>query len=57
VRRAIARLLAAGRIAPGAVLIAETARDEPVPISAPLLAERTHGVARISIWREMAAES
>jgi 16S rRNA (guanine966-N2)-methyltransferase len=52
--RAIARLRAAGRVAPGSLLIAETAREEPPPTSAPLLAERAHGAARISIWREPA---
>jgi 16S rRNA (guanine966-N2)-methyltransferase len=56
VPRAITRLRAAGRIAPGALLIAETARDEPLPTAAPLLAERSHGAARISIWREMALQ-
>jgi 16S rRNA (guanine966-N2)-methyltransferase len=56
VPRAIAHLRAAGRIAPGALLIAETARDEPLPTNAPLLAERGHGATRISIWLEMAAE-
>jgi 16S rRNA (guanine966-N2)-methyltransferase len=47
----LARLRAAGRIAPGALLIAETARAEPLPTSEPLLAERNHGAARLSIWR------
>ena len=51
VPRAIARLRVAGRIAPGALLIAETARAEPPPTSEPLLAERSHGAARLSIWR------
>ncbi len=48
---ALSRLRAVGRIAPGAIVIAETARDEPSPTAAPL-AERTHGAARLSIWRE-----
>ena len=51
VRRAVARLEAVGRLAPNALLIAETARDEPLPVS-DLLAERVHGAARLSIWRE-----
>jgi 16S rRNA (guanine966-N2)-methyltransferase len=51
VPRAVARLHAAGRIAPGALLIAETAREEPPPTAEPLLAERSHGAARLSIWR------
>ena len=50
--RAIIRLQAAGRATPGTLLIAETAREEPPPTSAPLLSERTHGAARLSIWRE-----
>ena len=48
---AIARWHIAGRIAPGALLIAETARAEPPPTSEPLLAERSHGAARLSVWR------
>ena len=51
VSRAVARLRAIGRIAPHALIIAETARDEPLPTSTPLLAERAHGAARLSIWR------
>lgn len=47
----LAHLRATGRIAPGSVVIAETARDEPPPAS-DLLAERAHGAARISVWRE-----
>jgi 16S rRNA (guanine966-N2)-methyltransferase len=52
VARAIEQLRSAHWIAPNALLIAETARDEPVPIAVPLLAERMHGAARIRIWRE-----
>jgi 16S rRNA (guanine966-N2)-methyltransferase len=48
---AIDRLGATGRIAPNALLIAETARDQPAPTEASLLAERVHGAARLSIWR------
>lgn len=55
VPRAIARLRATARLAPNALLIVETARDEPSPPIADglaeLLAERTHGTARISLWR------
>ncbi len=50
VPRALARLRAVGRLAPNALLIAETARDEPLEID--LLAERVHGAARLSVWRE-----
>jgi 16S rRNA (guanine966-N2)-methyltransferase len=49
---ALARLRATGWIAPGALIVAETARDEPSP-STSLLAERIHGAARISVWREV----
>lgn len=50
VSRAVARLHAVQRIAPSALLIAETARDEPPP-AINVLAERCHGAARISVWR------
>jgi len=50
VPRALAHLTARGRIAPGALIVAETARAEP-PLFADLLAERVHGAARVSIWR------
>ncbi len=52
VPRALTRLRATGWIASAALIIAETARDEPSPAPALLLAEREHGAARISIWRE-----
>jgi 16S rRNA (guanine966-N2)-methyltransferase len=50
VPRAVAHLHAVGRLARHTLLVAETARDEPPP-AAHLLAERSHGAARISIWR------
>jgi 16S rRNA (guanine966-N2)-methyltransferase len=50
--RVLARLRAAHRLTSDALLIAETARDEPIPTACRLLAERPHGSARISIWRE-----
>jgi 16S rRNA (guanine966-N2)-methyltransferase len=50
VPRAVAHLATRGWIAPGALIVAETARAEP-PLPADLLAERVHGAARISIWR------
>ena len=49
--RAVAHLRAHQRIAPSAQHISETARDEPPPTTDPL-AERSHGAARITIWRE-----
>jgi 16S rRNA (guanine966-N2)-methyltransferase len=52
VQRAIERLRAAGRFAPQALIVAETAHDEPILTASPLLAERTHGAARLSMWRE-----
>ena len=52
VPRALTRLRATGWIAPAALIIAETARDQPSPAPALLLAEREHGAARISVWRE-----
>jgi 16S rRNA (guanine966-N2)-methyltransferase len=53
VPRALAHLTAGGWIAPGALIVAETARDEP-PLHADLLAERVHGPARINVWRDPA---
>jgi 16S rRNA (guanine966-N2)-methyltransferase len=50
VPRALAHLTAAGWIAAGTLIVAETARTEP-PLAADLLAERVHGAARINIWR------
>lgn len=53
VARSLGALRASGWIAAGALIIAETARDEVPPVaSAALLAERRHGAARISVWRE-----
>jgi 16S rRNA (guanine966-N2)-methyltransferase len=54
VPRALAHLTTGGWIAPGALIVAETARAEPTlhsDLLADLLAERVHGAARISIWR------
>jgi 16S rRNA (guanine966-N2)-methyltransferase len=51
VRRALAHLRDAGGIATGALIVAETGWGEP-PFAWPLLAERRHGAARISVWRE-----
>jgi len=52
VQRAVARLHAAGRLAADALIIAETGRDEPTPTEHAVLAERIHGAAKLSIWRE-----
>ncbi|MDR3538716.1 MAG: 16S rRNA (guanine(966)-N(2))-methyltransferase RsmD [Acetobacteraceae bacterium] len=51
VPRALARLRAVGRLAPDALIVAETGRDEPSPAATPL-DERVHGAARISVWRD-----
>ena len=50
VPRALARLRTVGRIAPGALIVAETGRGEEASFEP--IAERTHGAARISVWRE-----
>lgn len=52
VERSMARLRSVGRLAPGALIVAETARADPLPTPA-LLAERCHAAARISVWREL----
>jgi 16S rRNA (guanine966-N2)-methyltransferase len=51
VPRAMDRLRAMGWIAPGALLVVETGRDEALPELGTLLAERTHGATRLSVWR------
>jgi 16S rRNA (guanine966-N2)-methyltransferase len=51
VPRALAVLRRAGRLAAGAVIVAETGRDEAGPGPEEVLAERTHGAARLTIWR------
>lgn len=53
VARTHARLTAAGRIAPDALVVAETGAEESLP-AIDLLAERVHGAARISVWRHRA---
>ncbi len=51
VPRALDRLRQAGRIAPGALVVAETGPGDDPPHPAPI-ATRTHGKARLTIWRE-----
>ncbi len=51
VARAVARLAATGWIGAGTVVVAETGREEVPPMVGALLAERTHGAARVSVWR------
>ncbi len=48
---ALARLRSVGRVGPGSLIVAETGRDEPLP-AIDALAERTHGAARVTVWRE-----
>ena len=52
VTQAVAGLRAGGWIVPGTLVVAEVGRDELLPPSAPPLAERTHGAARVVVWRE-----
>jgi 16S rRNA (guanine966-N2)-methyltransferase len=49
--RAVDRLGARGWIAPDALVVAETGRDEALPELGALLAERTHGAARVSVFK------
>jgi 16S rRNA (guanine966-N2)-methyltransferase len=51
VPRALARLRTVGRVGLGSLIVAETGRSEPAP-EAEALAERLHGAARLTIWRE-----
>jgi hypothetical protein len=53
VPRAAAALAAAGWIGPEGLILAELGRDDPVPEVA-LLADWTHGAARILAWRAAA---
>ena len=51
VEQALAALSAASWIAPGALILAETGRDEPPVAWGELLAERSHGAARVNVLR------
>ncbi len=48
---ALAALHRVGRIAPAALAVVESGSDEPIEPPGEFLAERTHGAARISVWR------
>jgi 16S rRNA (guanine966-N2)-methyltransferase len=48
---AVAALDRAGWIAPGALLIAESAREAALPALGEFLHERAHGAARLTAWR------
>jgi 16S rRNA (guanine966-N2)-methyltransferase len=52
VSRALAALRQAGRVAASTLIVAETGRDEARPGPRDVLAERTHGATRLTIWRE-----
>lgn len=49
--RTLTHLRSVGRVGPGTLIVTETRRDEPAP-DVDILSERTHGIARITIWRE-----
>ena len=53
VARTVDRLQATGWIASEALVLAETGRDEMLPEMGTLLAERTHGAARLSVWKPL----
>ena len=51
IERALPALAQAGWLAAGALVVAETAREEPLALAAEILAEHAHGAARISVLR------
>jgi len=51
VPRALAALVAAGWVAPGAVVVAEFGPGDAVPEDLQFLAERVHGKARLMFWK------
>jgi 16S rRNA (guanine966-N2)-methyltransferase len=51
VEAALAALARNGRLAPGALAVAELGRREPLTPAGEALAERTHGAARLVVWR------
>ena len=52
VPRALAGLRAAGCLAPGALVVAETGRSDPFTPPTEALTTRAHGAARLTVWRE-----
>lgn len=57
VPKAVAALGAAGWIAPGALLVAETAAEEPLDLPGfEAIAARSHGAATMHVWRAPPAE-
>jgi len=53
VPRALAALMAAGWVAPGAVVVAEFGPGDAGPEGVNILAERVHGKARLMFWNAM----
>jgi len=51
IERVLPALAQAGWLAPAALIVAETARDEPLALPAESLAARPHGAARVTILR------
>jgi 16S rRNA (guanine966-N2)-methyltransferase len=51
VPRGVAALAAAGWVAGESLIVAETARHDPLPALGTLLADRPHGAARLTIWQ------
>jgi 16S rRNA (guanine966-N2)-methyltransferase len=51
--RALAALMAAGWVAPGAVVVAEFGPADSVPDGVNILAERVHGKARLVFWKSL----
>ena len=51
VQAALSALDRAGWIAPGALAVAETARDEAIDLPGTNVADRAHGAARVTVWR------
>jgi 16S rRNA (guanine966-N2)-methyltransferase len=51
VTRAVSAFAATGWLAPGALIAAELGKADPAPEGVCPLAERTHGAARLVIWR------
>jgi 16S rRNA (guanine966-N2)-methyltransferase len=50
---ALAALVAAGWVAPGAVVVAEFGPADAVPDGVNILTERVHGKARLAFWRSL----
>lgn len=55
VPQAVTALTRSGWLAEGALIVAETGRDETLELPGALVAERIHGAARITVWRHTAA--